>query len=181
MSNEIQAIANANGFEVDESFDDLAIIAAFQERDVLNSTELFVTAATEEVTALFGHKGAGRKFAGVVAAVLGILSILSISVGGPLGLAVAVYGLAWYIGGVSLFRWGKLSEEKAKILHEARDTKSPEGKKRLAKKMKHIQDAEKAVALIRKSKPWKNPKVAAKLAKKDPAQVRQVLKILQSA
>jgi len=164
--------------------DDLAIIAAFEERGLANMDEAVATASVHEVTALFGKEGLGRKFAGIVAAVIGILNIFSvafISLSSPLLIPALIYGLAWYFAGKKLYNWGKIADEKAKALHEARDTKSPEGKKRLAKKMKHIADAEKAIALLRKAQPWKNPKVAAKLAKKDPAQVREVMRVLQTA
>jgi hypothetical protein len=149
----------------------------FADNAVMASIEQVVEPDGQHVEALFGKEGLGRKFMGVVAGVMGVLSLFTVA-SIPLGLLAAA---AWYFAGFFLWDWGTIAAEQAKTIQQAKETDSPKKKAELKKRYEKLARASKTIKELKSKKPWKDPKVAAKLVKKDPARVKQVLRAIEQA
>lgn len=165
------------------------VVAAEDLFDHVAVAEYIETHASEperihEVVALFGNVGLGRKFVGTVAAVLGIIGLVSHALGAAASgfrfskgvmFASALYCLAWYIAGRALFNWGKGAQRRSELQKQLAATKSPAEKEKIQKQLDKLQTAHEMAAQLKRSKVLDNPKVKEGLAKKDPAKARAVM------
>jgi hypothetical protein len=170
-----QGTSSTHGFksaEVHEE-DGLEVLAHFEAN--------FGKTEGTEVIALFGKAGLGRKIYATLGMVSAILHAIVLTASGALLSPMFILAVAWFIAMRYLFDWGTLAQEKQKAMEKARKSDSPKVKADMKKRFDKLTNAEKGIHDLKSKKPWKDPKVAAKLAKRDPAQVKAVLNAIQTA
>lgn len=175
MDKELVAIASTHGFKSVEAHeeDGLEVLAHFEAN--------FGKTEGTEVVALFGKAGMGRKIYATLGMVSSILTVITCAAAGTLFSPRAICSVAWFIAMRYLFYWGTLAQEKQKAMEKARKSNSPKVKDDMKKRFDKLTKAEKGIHDLKSKKPWKDPKVVAKLAKKDPAKVKAVLNAIQTA